>query len=101
MYSFTSRSTACCETGRTFISRFSIFGSLQPLAGFTRISRSDTACSRQAVIQQSMDAVDRPDAQALILQFDVLVPLHPTVLLEIVVDLLDLDRGELVQLDIP
>ena len=48
-----------------------------------------------------MDAVDRPDAQALILQFDVLVPLHPTVLLEIVVDLLDLDRGELVQLDIP
>lgn len=48
-----------------------------------------------------MDAVDRPDAQALILQFDVLVPLHSTVLLEIVVDLLDLDRGELVQLDVP
>ena len=48
-----------------------------------------------------MDAVNPPDAQALILQFDMLVPLHPTVLLEIVVELLDLDRGELVQLDVP
>lgn len=48
-----------------------------------------------------MDAVDHPNAQALILQFDMLVPLHPTVLLEIVVELLDLDRGELVQLDVP
>ena len=48
-----------------------------------------------------MDAVDHPDAQALILQFDVLVPLYPPVLLEIVVELLDLDRGELVQLDVP
>lgn len=48
-----------------------------------------------------MDAVDHPNAQALVLQLDVLVPLHPTVLLEIVVDLLDLDRGELVQLDVP
>lgn len=45
--------------------------------------------------------MDHPDAQALILQFDVLVPLYPPVLLEIVVELLDLDRGELVQLDVP
>ena len=48
-----------------------------------------------------MDTVDHPNAQALVLQLDVLVPLHSTVLLEIVVDLLDLDRGELVQLDVP
>lgn len=48
-----------------------------------------------------MDAVDHPDAQALVLQLNVLVPLYSTVLLEIVVELLDLDRGELVQLDVP
>ena len=48
-----------------------------------------------------MDAVNPPDAQALVLQFDVLVSLYPPVLLEIVVELLDLDRGELVQLDVP
>ena len=45
--------------------------------------------------------MDHPDAQSLVLQLDVLVPLHPPVLLEIVVELLDLDRGELVQLDVP
>ena len=45
--------------------------------------------------------MDHPDAQALVLQLDVLVPLHPPVLLEIVVELLDLDRGKLVQLDVP
>ena len=55
----------------------------------------------QAVVQQGMDAMDHPDAQSLVLQLDVLVPLHPPVLLEIVVELLDLDRGELVQLDVP
>ena len=48
-----------------------------------------------------MDAVDHPDAQSLVLQLDVLIPLHPPVLLEIVVELLDLDRGKLVQLDVP
>ncbi|CAN3997325.1 anaerobic ribonucleoside-triphosphate reductase activating protein, partial [Dysosmobacter welbionis] len=55
----------------------------------------------QAVIQQGMDAVNHPDAQALVFQFDVLVSLYPPVLLEIVVEPLDLDRGELVQLDVP
>lgn len=45
--------------------------------------------------------MNHPDAQALVLQFDVLVSLYPPVLLEIVVELLDLDRGELVQLDVP
>ena len=45
--------------------------------------------------------MDHPDAQPLVLQIDMLVPLHPSVLLEIVVELLDLDRGELVQLDVP
>ena len=45
--------------------------------------------------------MDHPDAQALVLQLDVLVPLHSPVFLEIVVEFLDLDRGELVQLDVP
>ena len=45
--------------------------------------------------------MDHPDTQSLVLQFDVLVSLYPPVLLEIVVELLDLDRGELVQLDVP
>ena len=48
-----------------------------------------------------MDAVDHPDAQSLVLQFDVLVPLYAPVFLEIVVELLDLDRSELAQLDVP
>ena len=47
-----------------------------------------------------MDAVDHPDTQALVFQFDVLVSLYPPVLLEIVVEFLDLDRSELVQLDV-
>ena len=54
----------------------------------------------QAVVQQGVDAVEHPDAQALVFQLDVLVPLHPPILLKIVVELLDLDRGKLVQLDI-
>ena len=54
----------------------------------------------QTVVQQGMDAVDHPDTQALVFQFDVLVSLYPPVLLEIVVEFLDLDRSELVQLDV-
>ena len=45
--------------------------------------------------------MDRPVAEALVFQLDVLVLLYPPILLEIVVELLDLDRGELVQLDVP
>ena len=48
-----------------------------------------------------MDTVDHPDAQVFVFQLNMLVPLYPPVLLEIVVELLDLDRGELVQLDVP
>ena len=44
--------------------------------------------------------MDHPDTQALVFQFDVLVSLYPPVLLEIVVEFLDLDRSELVQLDV-
>ena len=47
-----------------------------------------------------MDTVDHPDAQVFVFQLNMLVPLYPPVLLEIVVELLDLDRGELVQLDV-
>ena len=45
-----------------------------------------------------MDTVDHPDAQVFVFQLNMLVPLYPPVLLEIVVELLDLNRGELVQL---
>ena len=48
-----------------------------------------------------MDTVDHPDAQVFVFQLNMLVPLYPPVLLEIVVELLDLNRGELVQLDVP
>ena len=47
-----------------------------------------------------MDTVDHPDAQVFVFQLNMLVPLYPPVLLEIVVELLDLDRCELVQLDV-
>ena len=47
-----------------------------------------------------MDTVDYPDAQVFVFQLNMLVPLYPPVLLEIVVELLDLNRGELVQLDV-
>ena len=47
-----------------------------------------------------MDTVDHPDAQVFVFQLNMLVPLYPPVLLEIVVELLDLDRSELVQLDV-
>ena len=44
--------------------------------------------------------MDHPDAQVFVFQLNMLVPLYPPVLLEIVVELLDLNRGELVQLDV-
>ena len=47
-----------------------------------------------------MDTVDHPDAQVFVFQLNMLVPLYPPVLMEIVVELLDLNRGELVQLDV-
>ena len=47
-----------------------------------------------------MDTVDHPDAQVFVFQLNMLVPLYPPVFLEIVVELLDLNRGELVQLDV-
>ena len=47
-----------------------------------------------------MGTVDHPDAQVFVFQLNMLVPLYPPVLLEIVVELLDLNRGELVQLDV-
>ena len=47
-----------------------------------------------------MDTVDHPDAQVFVFQLNMLLPLYPPVLLEIVVELLDLNRGELVQLDV-
>ena len=47
-----------------------------------------------------MDTVDHPDAQVFVFQLNMLVPLYPPVLLEIVVELLDLNRGELAQLDV-
>ena len=47
-----------------------------------------------------MDTVDHPDAQVFVFQLNMLVPLYPPVLLEIVVELLDLNRGELVQFDV-
>ena len=47
-----------------------------------------------------MDTVDHPDAQVFVFQLNMLVQLYPPVLLEIVVELLDLNRGELVQLDV-
>ena len=40
------------------------------------------------------------DAQAFVFQFDVLVPLHPAILLEVVVELLNLDGSQLIQLDV-
>ena len=47
-----------------------------------------------------MDTVDHPDSQVFVFQLNMLVSLYPPVLLEIVVELLDLNRGELVQLDV-
>ena len=40
------------------------------------------------------------DAQPLILQFNMLVSLHPAILLEVVVKFLDLDGSQLIQLDV-
>ena len=45
----------------------------------------------KAVVQQGMDAVDHPDAQALVLRLDVGVSLDFSVFLEVVVELLNLD----------
>ena len=47
-----------------------------------------------------MDTVDHPDAQVFVFQLNMLVPLYPPVLPETVVELLNPDRGELVQLDV-
>ena len=44
--------------------------------------------------------MNSPDAQALVFQLDVLVPLYPAVFLEIVVELLDLDGRQLIKLDV-
>ena len=46
-----------------------------------------------------MDAMDEAVAQSLVLQFDVFIPLNPPGSFQLVVELLDLDRGELVQPD--
>ena len=54
----------------------------------------------EAVIQQGVDAVDYPHTQPLLLQLNVFVTLHPAVFLEVVVELLDLDGGQLIQFDV-
>ena len=46
-----------------------------------------------------MDAMDEAVAQTLVFQFDVGVPLDPPGGFQLVVELLDLGRGELVQPD--
>ena len=47
-----------------------------------------------------MDAVNHPYTETLVFQFDVLVPLHPAILLEVIVEFLDLDGSQLIQLDV-
>ena len=54
----------------------------------------------QAVVQQGVDTMHHSDAQPLILQFNMLVSLHPAILLEVVVKFLDLDGSQLIQLDV-
>ena len=47
-----------------------------------------------------IDAVNHPYTETLVFQFDVLVPLHPAILLEVVVEFLNLDSSQLIQLDV-
>lgn len=47
-----------------------------------------------------MDASDEAVAQSFVLQLDMIVPLNPPGGFQLVVELLDLQGGELVQLDI-
>lgn len=54
----------------------------------------------QAVVQQGMNAMHHTDAQALVLQFDVLITLHSAVLLQVVVEFPDLDGGQFFQWNI-
>ena len=54
----------------------------------------------QAVVQQGVDAVDDSDTQALFLQLNVLISLHPAILLEVIVEFLDLNGGQLIQFDV-
>ena len=47
-----------------------------------------------------MDAPDEPVAQPFVFQFDMRVTLHPARHFQLVVEPLDIERGQLVQLDI-
>ena len=48
----------------------------------------------------SIHAVNHPYTETLVFQFDVLIPLHPAILLEVVVEFLNLDSSQLIQLDV-
>ena len=54
----------------------------------------------QRLIEHLMDAPDEPVAQAFVLQLDVRVPLDPPGGFQLIVEPLDIERGQLVQLDV-
>ena len=53
----------------------------------------------QAVVQQRVDAANHSGAEAFVLEFRKIFALNPSALLEVVVETLDLDGGQLVQRD--
>ena len=57
-------------------------------------------CLLQRRVEETVDASNEAVAQALVLQLNVLVPLDTTRGFQLVVELLDLDRGQFLQLDI-
>ena len=44
--------------------------------------------------------MNHPYTETLVFQFDVLMPLHPAILLEVVVEFLNLDSRQLIQIDV-
>ena len=53
-----------------------------------------------SALGSSIDAVNHPYTETLVFQFDVLMPLHPAILLEVVVEFLNLDSRQLIQIDV-
>lgn len=77
------------------------FLQLGELTTFCRVDQNNSLRHRlfQAIIQQRMDTPDHSGAKSLIFQFDVCVPLHSPILLEVIIKFLNLNGTQLVWRD--
>ena len=79
------------------------FLKLGQLAALGRIAEDQPLryCLLQAVVQQRVDAAHHSGAETFVLEFGKILALNSTALLEVVVEPLDLNGGQLVQRDVP